>query len=84
MPRTVRLRSTIEPFVEKDFYLEQFRGRTVLIAVAPAAAAGRADLRPLAGTVADGRYIDATREVLRDRGGLWFYDESYVISRRRA
>jgi hypothetical protein len=34
--------------------------------------------------VADGRYIDATREVLRERGGLWFFDESYVISRRRA
>src|ERR1700752_4437434 len=33
--------------------------------------------------VADGRYIDATRSVLRERGGLWFYDESYVISRRR-
>jgi hypothetical protein len=32
---------------------------------------------------ADGRYLDATREVLRERGGLWFYDESYVISRRR-
>jgi len=33
--------------------------------------------------VADGRYLDATREVLRRHGGLWFYDESYVISRRR-
>ena len=33
--------------------------------------------------VADGRYIDATRAVLRERGGLWFFDESYVISRRR-
>ena len=33
---------------------------------------------------ADGRYIDATREVLREHGGLWFFDESYVISRRRA
>ena len=33
--------------------------------------------------VADGRYLEATREVLHDRGGLWFYDESYVISRRR-
>jgi hypothetical protein len=33
--------------------------------------------------VADGRYLDATREVLREHGGLWFYDESYVISRRR-
>lgn len=31
----------------------------------------------------DGRYLDATREVLRDHGGLWFLDESYVISRRR-
>ena len=33
---------------------------------------------------ADGRYIDATRSVLRERGGLWFFDESYVISKRRA
>ena len=53
MPRAVRLGSNVEPFVEKDFYLEQFRGRTVLIAVTPAAAAGRVDLRPLAGTVAE-------------------------------
>jgi hypothetical protein len=29
------------------------------------------------------RYIDATRSVLRERAGLWFFDESYVISRRR-
>ena len=28
-------------------------------------------------------YLDATREVLKERGGLWFFDESYVISRRR-
>jgi hypothetical protein len=33
--------------------------------------------------VADGRYLHATRDVLRERGGLWFFDESYVISRRR-
>jgi hypothetical protein len=38
----------------------------------------------LAEVVADGRYLDATRAVLRERGGLWFFDESYVISRRRA
>ncbi|MCZ6604554.1 MAG: hypothetical protein O7A03_05360 [Alphaproteobacteria bacterium] len=31
----------------------------------------------------DGRYVEATRAVLRERGGLWFHDESYVISRRR-
>jgi hypothetical protein len=37
----------------------------------------------LGDVVADGRYLESTREVLRDRGALWFYDESYVISRRR-
>src|SRR5262245_21118326 len=37
----------------------------------------------LAGVVSDSRYLDATSEVLQQRGGLWFYDESYVISRRR-
>jgi hypothetical protein len=31
----------------------------------------------------DRRYIEATREVLQSHGGLWFYDESFVISRRR-
>ena len=28
-------------------------------------------------------YLEATREVLRIHGGLWFWDESYVISRKR-
>ena len=37
----------------------------------------------LADVVASGGYLDATREVLREHDGLWFYDESYVISRRR-
>jgi hypothetical protein len=31
----------------------------------------------------DRRYIQATREVLQKNGGLWFFDESFVISRRR-
>jgi hypothetical protein len=30
-----------------------------------------------------GRTLDAARDVLRRHNGLWFYDESYVISRRR-
>jgi hypothetical protein len=29
------------------------------------------------------RYLDATREVLQKHGGLWFFDESYVVSRKR-
>src|SRR5215470_17391575 len=33
--------------------------------------------------VADGRYLESTRDVLREHGALYFYDESYVISRRR-
>jgi hypothetical protein len=37
----------------------------------------------LADVVTDGRYLEPTREVLREHGGLWFSDESYVISRRR-
>jgi hypothetical protein len=37
----------------------------------------------LAEVVADGRYLEPTREVLRQHGGLWFCDESFVISRRR-
>ena len=37
----------------------------------------------LAAVVADGRYFEPTREVLRKHDGLWFLDESFVISRRR-
>jgi hypothetical protein len=28
-------------------------------------------------------YMDATNAVLQEYGGLWFNDESYVISRKR-
>ncbi len=31
----------------------------------------------------DRRYIEATREVLQQHNGLWFYDKSFVISHRR-
>jgi hypothetical protein len=37
----------------------------------------------LADINAERRYVDATRDVLQQHGGLWFYDESFVISRRR-
>lgn len=40
-----------EPFGEKEFYLEEFRGRSVLIAVAPAVVEGYASLRSLGATV---------------------------------
>ncbi|MGH7072613.1 MAG: hypothetical protein ACREFD_00210 [Stellaceae bacterium] len=28
-------------------------------------------------------YLDATKDVLHEHGGLWFWDESFVISRKR-
>jgi hypothetical protein len=37
----------------------------------------------LAQVVGERRYLEATREVLQAYGGLWFLDESYVISRKR-
>jgi SAM-dependent methyltransferase len=40
--------------------------------------------RRLSEVVRDGRYLEATDRVLKKHGGLWFNDETYVISRRRA
>jgi hypothetical protein len=33
--------------------------------------------------VASGAYLAATQEVLHRHGGLWFYDESFVVTRRK-
>jgi hypothetical protein len=33
--------------------------------------------------VTTGAYLDATQQVLRSHGGLWFNDETFVVSRRR-
>ncbi len=33
--------------------------------------------------VQDGSYLKATERVLHKYGGLWFNDESFVVSRRR-
>jgi hypothetical protein len=37
----------------------------------------------LEAAMASNTYLDATRDVLHEHGGLWFTDESYVISRKR-
>ena len=34
--------------------------------------------------VQSGAYLDATQEVLQKHGGLWFNDETFVVSRRKA
>jgi len=37
----------------------------------------------LAGALGERGYLEATRDVLQRHGGLWFLDESYVVSRKR-
>jgi SAM-dependent methyltransferase len=37
----------------------------------------------LSEAISSGAYLEATKEVLRIHAGLWFWDESYVISRKR-
>lgn len=37
----------------------------------------------LEAAMANNLYLDATRDVLQEHGGLWFHDESFVISRKR-
>ena len=37
----------------------------------------------LEAAMADSAYLDATRDVLHQHNGLWFLDESFVVSRRR-
>jgi len=34
--------------------------------------------------VTNGAYLEATQRVLQRHGGLWFNDEAFVVSRRRA
>jgi len=37
----------------------------------------------LSEAVTSGRWLEATSQVLQEHGGLWFWDESFVISRKR-
>jgi len=37
----------------------------------------------LSQVISNDSYLEATKEVLQKHGGLWFWDESYVISRKR-
>ena len=37
----------------------------------------------LESVIGDRRYLDVTSDVLHRHGGLWFWDESFIISRHR-
>ncbi len=51
MAKRPRKAPHVQPYGEKEFYLEEFRGRSVLIAVAPAAVTARAPLKSLGSAV---------------------------------
>ncbi len=38
----------------------------------------------IADAIADGHYLTATEEALKQHGGLWFLNESFVVSRKRS
>jgi len=57
---------------------------TLLAAWNAAVYVAQVDDERLAQAVGARAYLDATREVLRSHGGLWFLDESYIISRKRS
>jgi hypothetical protein len=62
--------------------IEESIGTSTLFAAWNAAIyVAQVDDSRLKAAVREGRYIEATQEVLQRHGGLWFNDESYVISR---
>ena len=59
-------------------------GTSILMAAWNAATyVAQIDDHRLEEAISTGRYVEATRSVLHKHGGLWFNDESYVVSRRR-
>jgi hypothetical protein len=57
---------------------------TLLAAWNAAIYVGQIDDDRLDDVIASRDYLEATADILHKHGGLWFYDESFVISRRRA
>jgi hypothetical protein len=56
---------------------------TLLAAWNAAVYVAQIDDRRVTEAMSSPKYLEATREVLRKHGELWFNDESYVISRQR-
>jgi SAM-dependent methyltransferase len=57
---------------------------TLLAAWNAATYVGQIEDQRLASVMSDQHYLLATKEVLQKHGGLWFFDESYVIARKRS
>ncbi len=57
---------------------------TLLAAWNAAVYVGQIDDQRLDQAITSRDYLDATRAVLREHDGLWFLDESFVVSRKSA
>src|SRR5437867_3355297 len=83
IPRAGRTEANFDLVIASQPYRAKssvnFRAKRTIATLASALRAGGR----LTEMTENGRSLDATREVLRKHNGLWFYDESYVISRRR-
>jgi hypothetical protein len=55
---------------------------TVFAAWNAAIYVGQVEDARLEGVITDRRYMDVTRDVLQRHNGLWFWDESFVITRK--
>jgi hypothetical protein len=62
---------------------ESIGGSTLFAAWKAATYVGQIEDARLESVMSDRRYLEVTGQVLQKHGGLWFWDESYVISRRR-
>ena len=56
---------------------------SILAAWNAAAYVAQIDEERMSKAVTSGAYIEATRSVIEEHGGIWFNDESYIISRAR-
>ena len=62
--------------------LESIGTSTLFAAWNAAIYVGQIDDTRLEAVMGDRRYLDVTREVIRQHGGLWFWDETFVVSRK--
>ena len=56
---------------------------SILAAWNAAAYVAQIEEQRLAEALNSGAYVEATRRVVKEHGGVWFNDESYVVERRR-
>lgn len=62
--------------------MEHIGTSSIVAAFSSAAYVAQIDERRLSEAMATGAYLDVTRDVIEKHGGVWFRDESFLITRR--